>query len=64
MAEPTEGKVVLLEYDPPKPAVVQDLLSVQFTATYDDGTDTLTYLFYADEGDTWMNLQDYLHKIA
>ena len=53
MREPRGSKVELLEFDPPKSATVIDLLSVQFTAEWDDGTYTLSYLFYSDEGITW-----------
>lgn len=49
-----EGSIVrLTDFDPPKPAQVMEMLSVQFTAQYMDGTNTITYRFYKDEGDTW-----------
>lgn len=54
MSKPRQGAIVrLLDYDPPKVAQVMELLSVQFTAQLMDGTNTLTYRFYAHENDTW-----------
>ena len=60
MAQPNGTRVRLLkniagEECDPVVAHVESLLSVQFTARYDDGTDTLTFRFYSDEGDTWEN---------
>lgn len=52
---PNGRYVKLLTFDPPKQAEVVDLLSVQFTARWTDGTDTLSYLFYSDKGETWEN---------
>lgn len=61
MSKPT-GTMVLLNNDPygvsnefDLPARVVDTLSVQFSAMYQDGTSTMTYLFYKDEGATWIN---------
>lgn len=34
-------------------AEVVDLLNSQFTCRWTDGTDTLSFLFYADKGFTW-----------
>lgn len=54
-----EGQVVEVNIDPtgidfaPKDAKVAALLSVQFTAHWMDGTDTMSFLFYNDEGSTW-----------
>jgi hypothetical protein len=53
LRKPLGQRVRLLEFDPPKEAEVEDLLSVQFTAIYLDGTDTLTYRLYADHDITW-----------
>lgn len=59
MSKPVEGQVIEVnlavgEKDfAPKEAKVIDLLSVQFTALWMDGTNTLSYLFYMDEGMTW-----------
>jgi hypothetical protein len=59
MSKPEEGQVVEINADPtgiafvPIKAKVAAVLSVQFTAHYMDGTDTLTYQFYNDEGGTW-----------
>lgn len=60
MSKP-KGNRVLINCDPygienlfAIKAEVKDLLSVQFTAEWDD-TGTLSYLFYHDEGSTWIN---------
>lgn len=52
------GHVVeLLDYEPPMRVIVEDTLAVQFTAVHPD-TGTLTFRFYADEGDTWRRVKD------
>ena len=59
---PTEGEIIEVNVDPtgvefqPKKAKVIDLLSVQFTAEWQDGTHTLTYQFYQEAGATWRKL--------
>lgn len=64
MSKPEERQVIEVNLDPygvefaPKKAKVIDLLSVQFTALWLDGTHTLSYLFYADEGATWRKVND------
>ncbi len=63
MSKP-KGKKVEVNLDPygiefaPKVAEVVDLLSVQFTCKWTDGTDTLSFCFYADEGTTWRNVDE------
>ena len=59
MSRPVEGQSIIINGDPygiefvPIKAQVMALLNVQFTARYMDGSDTTTYRFYRDEGDTW-----------
>ena len=54
-----EGQMVEVNADPegiefvPVKAKVQAALSVQFTCLLMDGTDTMSFLFYNDEGATW-----------
>lgn len=60
---PDEGSLIEVNLDPygiefaPKRAKVIDQLSVQFTAEWQDGTRTLSYLFYNDVGATWRPLK-------
>ena len=51
---PVQGETIsLLEYNPPIKATVIDTLATQFTAIYDNGTETQTFQFYTDYKDTW-----------
>ena len=64
MSKPEVGQIVEINLDPygiefaPVKAKVIDLLSVQFTAEWQNGTHTLSYLFYADEGATWRKVDE------
>ena len=57
--KPAEGEIIEVNLDPtgvefqPVRAKVEALLAVQFTALWMDGTNTLSFLFYAEAGSTW-----------
>ena len=51
------AEVEIVEFVPKKAKVI-DLLSVQFTAEWQDGTHTLTYQFYQEAGSTWRSVKN------
>ena len=58
MARVRAGAIIkLMDYEPPKVAQVMDELNIQFTVQYLDGTNTTSFRFYADEGDTWIRTE-------
>ena len=62
--KPAEGEIIEINLDPtgvefqPVRAKVAALLSVQFTALWLDGTDTMSFLFYAEAGSTWRKVKN------